>query len=246
MLKDEIFKKDPYPDKFVFDKKTARVFDNMLSRSIPYYQEVMEASQIFIADNLTKNDKIYDLGCSTGNFLISLLNSPHKTIQQKIKQVDLIGIDNSAAMIEKALGKITQLVSPPPIQFICEDINKTTMEKCAAVTMHYTLQFIPPSSRILLLKKIYTNLKKNGRFVLSEKINESGKILNHHFQENYFNFKKKNNYSQLEIARKKDSLEKILITQKAESYISQLKKVGFQEISIAFKWYNFITYFAIK
>ena len=57
---------------FKFTKKVASVFDNMVSRSVQFYNESQEYG-IEIATRFIQNgSKIYDLGCSTETNLINL------------------------------------------------------------------------------------------------------------------------------------------------------------------------------
>ncbi len=92
MQKDSIFKND-FEAKFSFNKEVASVFDDMLPRSVPYYNENIA----LIAELLEGRRAICDLGCSTGNLLLYLA--------QKFPQSALFGVDNSVPMLEIAQSK---------------------------------------------------------------------------------------------------------------------------------------------
>jgi tRNA (cmo5U34)-methyltransferase len=51
---------------FVFDGRTAAVFDDMLVRSVPFYTELQRMSGELAADFAVPGSNLYDLGCSTG------------------------------------------------------------------------------------------------------------------------------------------------------------------------------------
>ena len=93
MTRDEKFKAplDRIED-FDFGSETARVFDDMLDRSIPFYPEIQRMIGEIAADFATPGSRIYDLGCSTGTTLIQLdpVVAP---------AVELIGIDASPDML---------------------------------------------------------------------------------------------------------------------------------------------------
>ena len=96
-MKDEIFKK-PIEKQFEFDNSVASVFDDMINRSVPYY----DTAQNLIADItdkfLKKSAKVVDLGCSTASTLLK--------ISHIRDDLDLTGVDNAPAMIENAKAKI--------------------------------------------------------------------------------------------------------------------------------------------
>ena len=67
MAHDALFrdKKDMISD-FDFGENTARVFDDMLNRSVPAYGEIQRMMAEIAGYFAVANTNIYDLGCSTG------------------------------------------------------------------------------------------------------------------------------------------------------------------------------------
>ncbi len=64
MDKDEVFKEYyTKPSDFKFSSKVAGVFDDMVNRSVPYYEEIQRMVAEIAADHAIDNTKIYDLGC---------------------------------------------------------------------------------------------------------------------------------------------------------------------------------------
>jgi len=94
---DNLFIK-PIEKKFEFDETVASVFDDMIERSVPFYKDVLNLITELIVKNPKENLKILDLGTSTANLLLSL-NSKSKN------RFQLIGVDNSISMIERAKSK---------------------------------------------------------------------------------------------------------------------------------------------
>ena len=85
-----------------FNAKVSKVFDDHVKQSIPLYKEFH--SQISkIAEFYCKDESlIYDLGCSTGNFICEISNI-------KRNNLSIVGIDNSKKMIDICKKKQTKL-----------------------------------------------------------------------------------------------------------------------------------------
>ena len=62
---DRIFAASRDPTDFDFGAETAAVFDDMLSRSVPFYDEIQRMVAELTADYAGAGGAIYDLGCST-------------------------------------------------------------------------------------------------------------------------------------------------------------------------------------
>ncbi len=70
--KDEVFREPQPVADFNFGEKVAAVFDDMLDRSVPFYQEIQRMIAEMAADFAVDGTNIYDLGCSTGTTLLNL------------------------------------------------------------------------------------------------------------------------------------------------------------------------------
>ena len=168
-MKDKVFTK-PIEKQFEFDEDVAAVFDDMLSRSVPFYKESQEITKHFTSKHVKDGSIIYDLGCSTASTLL--------TIEREIdkKDVELIGIDNSKAMLEQAKKKIEVFGSN--VKVYDGDILEFDYKRADVFISNYTLQFIRPLVREKLIKKICENLNENGIFLFSEKVISEHKLLN--------------------------------------------------------------------
>jgi len=93
-MKDEIFK-TPGSGKtpFEFNAQVADVFDDMVSRSVPFYREILQMSAELAHDFYQPETAIYDLGCSTGALA--------KNLKREFGEegFSYCGIDNSAENI---------------------------------------------------------------------------------------------------------------------------------------------------
>lgn len=242
MKKDKFFAEEMSSIKsFEFNHDVAEVFDDMVSRSVPFYDEIHRII-LDLVDRKYDEGAIYDLGCSTAT-TISILDKHFK--KRGLSSPDYIGIDNSAPMLEKAQEKIKKN-KVKTAELVCSDIADVNFRKSGMIIMNYTLQFIKPNARPDLLKKIYKSLDKGGMFILSEKIKCSGHTVNDLLIELYYDFKRRNGYSELEISQKREALENVLIPITPEKQIELLKKAGFKKVEMIFRWYNFACYLGVK
>ncbi|EQC45527.1 carboxy-S-adenosyl-L-methionine synthase CmoA [Bacteriovorax sp. Seq25_V] len=241
-MRDEVFKKHRDEiSKFEFNDDVAQVFDDMVERSIPNYHEIHK----IIADLCRRaylGGNIYDLGCSTGSTL--------QIIAQAFKKMEkdrpaMFGVDNSVAMIDKARKKLDSF-GLKDINLSNGDIETFPMENAGMVIMNYTLQFLEPSSRPEILKNIFDSLNPGGVFVLAEKIICHDDQIDKLLIDLYYDFKRRNGYSEMEISQKRDALENVLRPITPTDQIQMMKEAGFKKTEMIFRWYNFCCYLGIK
>jgi tRNA (cmo5U34)-methyltransferase len=239
--RDEYFRKeDAAFGDFAFTADVANVFDDMVSRSVPLYEEMQRMVCELALDFSTPNTNLYDIGCSTGTTLLMLdpLLDP---------SINFIGVDNAPEMLEKAQRKIKQTGTNRLIDLQVADLHKGLfMENASVVTMLLTLQFVRPLYRERVMKMIHSGLNDDGCVILIEKITSEDSTFNRLFIQHYYDFKRRNGYSELEIANKREALENVLIPYRLEENVQLLKEVGFRSVEVFFRWYNFCGIVAIK
>ncbi|WP_373519444.1 methyltransferase domain-containing protein [Pricia sp.] len=95
MKKDSVFKDAQKPAyDFKFNKEVATVFDDMVVRSVPFYEEIQRMIAELTKNFAVKGTNVYGLGCSTGTTMINL----DKVLPEDIH---FVGIDNSEGMLKK-------------------------------------------------------------------------------------------------------------------------------------------------
>ena len=99
--------------------------------------------------------------------------------------------------------------------------------------MAYTLQFVRPLDRERLIKKIFNSLKSNGCLILLEKILMDDSYLNRSYIDIYYDYKKVQGYSNVEI-QKREALENVLIPYKLKENIKMLNNSGFTKTETFF------------
>jgi len=232
--KDVVFKETiTKSSDFKFNKKVAVVFDDMVSRSVPFYEEMQRMIGELAADHFQDNTNIYDLGCSTGTTLIQM----DQSIPDHIR---FVGVDDSNDMLEKCRQKLKEAEFNRPFDLEHADLNNNvTINNASIVVLCLTLQFVRPINREKLLKKIFDGLVENGVVIIIEKILAEESNFNRDFIKYYYDLKRRRDYSEMEIAQKRESLENVLIPYKLSENIILLKEAGFKTYEIFFKWYNF-------
>lgn len=235
-IKDSVFSK-PIVKQFEFDEEVASVFDDMLGRSVPFYDEMLSLTTAFAIKYLKDGSVVYDLGCSTATTLINIANNTTYNLE-------LVGIDTSSAMLDRAKSKTKAYGHE--ITFLNDDIFNVEFKNSKVVISNYTLQFIRPLQREKLIKKIYDSLEEGGVFIFSEKVITEDKFLNKQFIDEYYKFKKTQGYSEFEISQKREALENVLIPYTYDENKNMILDAGFKNFDCIFKWINFGTFIAIK
>jgi len=238
--RDTIFDTKEISEDFSFTPRVAEVFDDMLRRSVPCYGQIIEMAAQILQDFLEDGDTIYDLGCSTGTTLLTL------AAKLGDKSLNFVGLDNSPAMIAKASQKAAMYRAKERLRFQEGDILQEELGPAGAVIMNYTMQFIRPLQRQTLLERIYNSLRPGGILIVSEKIVSTNPVLNRSFIRFYLDFKRSQGYSEIEIAKKREALENVLVPFSARENLAMLHKAGFTTAEPFFQWYNFISIAAIK
>jgi tRNA (cmo5U34)-methyltransferase len=231
----------PDIEAFRFDERVTRVFADMIRRSVPGYATVIAMTGVLGAEHIQPHSRAYDLGCSLGTSLIS--------IQDRVDvPCELIGVDNSEAMITACLENLAHLPEKEGIniQLQCADINQIDINNASLVIMHYTLQFIQPERRLELLRKIARGLNPGGVLILSEKLAFDDPEMDAALTRLYYDFKKHNGYSELEISQKRQALDNVLMPETEQAHFMRLREAGFEHAMSWFQCLNFHSFVAYK
>lgn len=239
--KDKIFdEKRSLIQNFNFGKETARVFDDMLNRSVPFYEETQRMIGEIAGDFATPGTNLYDLGCSTCNTFLWI----DKAVSE---DVTFIGVDSSQEMLEKGREKMKLTGTKRQFELVNLDLNQNIpVTNASVVILNLTLQFVRPLQRESVIRNIANGLNDGGCLVLVEKVLSQHSTINRLFIKYYYEFKKRNGYSELEIAQKREALENVLVPYHFDENRELLLKNGFKGCDIFFRWYNFCGMIALK
>jgi len=237
---DNLFAKPITPETFRFDQVVAEVFPDMIKRSVPGYNTIIEGIGKIAHKYIQKNSLVYDLGCSLGAATLSIRE------QVIDRSYQIVGLDNSEAMVNRCLQHLQVYRSNIPTEIVLADILEFKYQPCSFAVLNFTLQFLELKERTRLLEKIYQSLHPGGALILSEKILFDNELTNQTMVDLHHQFKKNNGYSDLEIAQKRAALERFLIPETQQVHLERLNQVGFSRANIWFQHYNFSSFLAVK
>ncbi|MBJ6137228.1 carboxy-S-adenosyl-L-methionine synthase CmoA [Marinobacter litoralis] len=239
-LTDRLFATERNPEDFRFDASVARVFPDMIRRSVPGYTTIIPMIEVITEQYVQPGSHCYDLGCSLG---ASTLAMRHGIAHS---DCTLVGVDNSSAMIERCEHYVALDDHELPVTLRCEDILTTELSRASVTTLNFTLQFVPPEKRKDLLARIADATLPGGVLILSEKIRfESDSEQNTQTQLHH-EFKRANGYSDLEISQKRAAIENIMIPETLNTHKQRLLDTGFDEVLVWYQCFNFVSMLAIK
>ena len=237
MATDNLFLGPQAPTTFQFNASVTRVFDDMLSRSVPFYHQILQQIADLTAsyvDN-SSNSTLYDLGCSTGALW--------PVIQDRNLNLDYIGYDKSNSMIDLAKERY----GASDAQFECQDlVQVSSFPNASVIVCHLVLQFIPLAERERVIQLCYQSLPEQGALIVVEKIKQSDPELQKVYNQAFYQFKMSNGYTKEEVLNKETSLKGVLMSETDCYYRDLFKEMGFSFVDTFFRWYNFVGYVVIK
>ncbi len=225
---------------FEFNEEVVDVFTDMIERSVPGYSLTLPLIGLIARRYAQANSNCYDLGCSLGAATFAMR---HHITQPNCH---IIGIDNSAAMLNELQSLLVKDAGEIPVSLREADIRDVAIENASVVVLNFTLQFIDPEDRDLLVHRIYEGLRPDGVLILSEKVIFDDTEQNERFIDLHHDFKRANGYSDLEISQKRTAIENVLIPETIAQHQHRLQQVGFATADVWFQAYNFVSLLAIK
>jgi tRNA (cmo5U34)-methyltransferase len=245
MKEDKIYASDEFDaEPFRFNEAVARVFPDMLRRSIPGYRASLEAIGSLAARYVRPGTNCYDLGCSLGAATLAM--------RQGIQVADcrIIAVDDAAAMIERCGAAIAtddaSGASQTPVDVRLGDIRDIPITNASMVVMNYTLQFLDLAARDSIIARIHEGLVRSGVFLLSEKVIDEDPHVQELLIDLHHEHKRRNDYSELEISRKRAALGNVLVPETVAAHHERLASVGFVHSAVCLRHFNFVSIVAIK
>lgn len=242
---DKLFAKPmPKVGDFIFDHDVAKVFPDMIKRSVPGYPTIVENIGVIAGHYAQAGTLIYDLGCSLG----AATQSMRRHVRQQ--NCSIRAVDNAEAMVERCREYLSaqdaMVQELTPVEVIQDDILTVPLEPCSVVVLNFTLQFIPPPRRLELLTQVHRALVPGGALILSEKIcfDDSGQ--QETLESLHYAFKRANGYSDLEIAQKRSAIEKVMLLDTLDTHQQRLQNAGFASSHAWFQCFNFCSVIALK
>ncbi|MBZ2188096.1 carboxy-S-adenosyl-L-methionine synthase CmoA [Alcanivorax sp. JB21] len=226
--------------RFSFDAQVAAVFPDMIRRSVPGYGTIIDMIGVLAARYARPGTHLYDLGASLGAATLAMAHLlPHRDCQ-------LVAVDNSSAMIERARQLLAVEAPDIPVQLRCEDVRDTVLESASVAVLNFTLQFLPVADRDALIQRIARAQQPGDILILSEKIRFPDAEEDALQQALHHAFKRNNGYSDLEISQKRTALENVLIPETLAEHEQRLAEAGYRSVHVWFRCFNFMSLVAVR
>lgn len=242
MSKDTLYRQDSDGEPFRFDDAVAKVFPDMLRRSIPGYAASIEAIGSLAARYVTAGSNCYDLGCSLGAATLAMRQGAGS------KTCHIVAADIAPAMVRRCQQIIAtdSSDSAVTVEVIETDIRKLGIDNASMVVLNYTLQFLPAEQRDALLERIYAGMNDGAILVLSEKVCDESAHMESLLIDLHHEHKRRNDYSAMEIARKRAAIENVLLPETVAAHRQRIEAAGFKHFAVWLRYFNFVSMVAIR
>lgn len=225
---------------FTFDHETARVFADMIRRSVPGYELLVRMTGRLAGEFAQPGTRLYDLGCSLGASTLAM------AAELRAENCQMIAVDNSEPMMARFREKLHDLQLSVPVELRCEDVLESELSGASVITMNLTMQFLHSHRRDELVKRIHDALLPGGVYLLAEKTAAESDESQQFQQAIYESFKRMHGYSEMEISQKRTALENVLIPDTPEVVVDRLRSAGFHRVERWFQAFQFMAWIAWK
>jgi len=227
-------------ERWAFDQSVTDCFSDMLDRSIPQHRIMRDLVDRVAARYIRHHTAVVDLGCSRGDAMAGLIDKFGCYVRW-------IGCEVSDPMLAAARERFNLLIKSGIVEIRKVDLRREYPAALASVTLCVlTLQFTPIEYRQQILKRIYDHTQPGGALILVEKLLGATADLDDLMVAEYYQFKGASGYSQDEIARKRMSLEGVLVPLSEPMNRALLQQAGFSQIDTFWRWMNFAGFVAVK
>jgi tRNA (cmo5U34)-methyltransferase len=218
-------------------EEEAKDFDKIIQELIPHYSEMINGMVAAIPHKRTDIINVIDLGCGTGTI--------SKQIKQIFPKAKITCLDLAENMIEMSKIKLNNY---PDIQFqIGEFEDYEFDDKYDVIVSSLALHHLETDEdKMSFYHKIYESLCLGGVFFNADVVLGSSEHFQTLYMDKWTSFMKRH-VSKEEIENK--WIPKYLEEDRPSKLIDQLiwlKEIGFAEVEIIWKYYNFAVYGGCK
>lgn len=231
------------PDgRWEFDENVTDVFDEMLERSIPGYNEMRTLTTDLAVHfaNAVGSGFVVDLGTSRGGALKPIINY----LGGRFKY---LGIEVSEPMRTAALADLSSWVDAGLLNVIDLDLRDDYPVRPAAVTLAVlAMCFVPIEYRQKVIANAYQHTQPGGAFLMVEKVLGSDAYSNSLLVDLYYNRKGANGYTPEQVNAKRRSLEGVLVPVTPEMNVELLRSAGWSHVECYWRSLNFAAWVGVK
>lgn len=229
------------PDgRWTFDDSVTSCFGDMLERSIPDYDEMRRLCFEVGRQFVRFKSNVVDLGCSRGDALAPF-------VRQFGAQNRYVGVEVSPPMLAAARERFACLIDHGVVEIRDDDLRRGYPPVKASLTLAVlTLQFTPIEHRQRIVRDAFKATLPGGALILVEKVLGSTADIDTTFVDLYHGMKRANGYTPDEIARKRLSLEGVLVPVTAGWNEQLLRTAGFAQVDCFWRNLNFAGWVAVR
>lgn len=234
----------PAGQRWTFDEDVTRVFDDMLERSIPLYEQMRDAvvRLAVLAARPFDNRIVVDLGASRGEAVARVMATLGTIDANGHRMASYHAVETSPPMLDVLHERFDAKPGRPAVARVHDlDLRHeypAVMDVSVTLCV-LTLQFTPIEYRPAIVQRIYDTTAKGGVLILVEKVIGETALLNDWQQRAYHDMRRRHGYSQESIDTKSLSLEGVLVPTTSTMNRMWLERAGFNEIDGFFRWMNF-------
>jgi tRNA (cmo5U34)-methyltransferase len=214
-------------------------FDTHIDLSIRGYSnlidDVLKLSEYFVEDDT----HVIDIGCSTGKMLRSMISQ-----NSFAKRAVYTGIELEKKFVD---GWKLEMIADftPNLYLLNEDVRDFNFDNCSFVSSIFTLMFMPPHQRELVIKNVYNGLNSGGAFVFSEKTMADSAKIQDIRTFTYYDYKR-TNFTTIDIMDKEKTLRSMAKPNTRDELLNMCKAAGFSKIESFWQNHAFVGFLAIK
>jgi tRNA (cmo5U34)-methyltransferase len=226
---------------YEFSFTTIRDFDSHIAQEIRGYETLFTIATGIANTVIATGTNIYDLGCSTGRFLITLAERiAAEADTYRRRYVRFIGIEPNDNFAAYHTNK------PDSVTFVRERITASTQfENASLISSIFTLQFIPIHERQAVIRNVYHGLNPGGVLLLAEKVYAGDPEIERLINDSHFDFKREFT-DPAQIFAKDVRLRSIMRPLTLQDNVSLLENAGFDRHECFWRVNNFAALIAIK
>jgi tRNA (cmo5U34)-methyltransferase len=215
----------------------AQIYDDIILKLIPHYHEMIDALVSSIPFEKAASIKVLDLGCGTGTIA--------KTILEQFPNAKITLVDISEKMLELAEQKIG--VESIQKKYCIDFYEMKFVEKYDVVVSSLALHhLITDEDKIGFYAKIFAALSLDGVFLNADVVLGSSNENQDNFMEKWISYMRKSCtvddiYNNWLVRYQKEDRPAVLLDQ-----IKWLLNLGFSDVDVIWKYYNFAVYGGVK
>lgn len=211
----------------------AQEFDAIIRRLIPYYEQMLDALLVGLPFDPAEPIRVIDLGCGTGTIA--------RRIKDAYPQAQMTCVDIAEKMLQIAQAK---LADDQGVRYQLANLEKYEFDQTydvivSSLALHH---LVTDQDKIKFYSKIYNSLAPGGVFYNADVILGSNAQLQKRYMEKWCE------YMRLHVSV--DEIEQKWIPQHYDedhparlmSQLDWLKNMGFREVDVIWKYYNFAVY----